>query len=267
MPFVLAPNLWNKIFKNSEKNINLVKRAHDDLIKININSPESFEEIFWKMILENKYITKKNLIKIKITKQQIEKFNNFINLICLKYQKKNYLSKNNNSILRIQDILTYFNNSFFIIPFRHPVDHANSLLNQHIRFQKIQLENKFIKNYMNWLGHHEFGLNHLSFKLKNLTQIYDKESTNYWLENWIHYYSYVLEFYKNNKNKNRIIFINYEKVCTLKYNYLNKLEEKLNLIIDLKNIEIFSNKKQTSKKYENELFKKAILIYEQLDSI
>ena len=163
--------------------------------------------------------------------------------------------------------LSFPGRSFFIIPFRHPVDHANSLLNQHIRFQKIQLENKFIKNYMNWLGHHEFGLNHLSFKLKNLTQIYDKESTNYWLENWIHYYSYVLEFYKNNKNKNRIIFINYEKVCTLKYNYLNKLEEKLNLIIDLKNIEIFSNKKQTSKKYENELFKKAILIYEQLDSI
>ena len=267
MPFILAPNLWSKIFKNSQKNTNLAKRAHNDLIKININSPESFEEVFWKMMLENKYIAKKNLIKIKITKQQIEKFNNFINLICLEYQKKNYLSKNNNSILRIEDILAHFNNSFFIIPFRHPVHQANSLLNQHIRFKKIQLKNKFIKNYMNWLGHYEFGLNHLSFKLENLNQTYNKDSTNYWLLNWIHYYSYVLKFYNNSKNNNRIIFINYEKVCALKYNYLNKLEKKLNLKINLKNIEIISNNKQTEKNYENNLFKKALLIYEQIDSL
>ena len=47
MPFVLSPNIWAKFFKSSiimEKK----ERAHKDGIKININSPEAFEEVFWK---------------------------------------------------------------------------------------------------------------------------------------------------------------------------------------------------------------------------
>jgi len=267
MPFVLSPNLWGKFFNTSKKNIDSKKRVHGDLINININSPESFDEIFWKMILQNKYITENNLIKIKISTKQIEAYNNYINLICLKYKKKKYLSKNNNSILRIKEVLEYFKNSFFIIPFRHPGEHANSLLNQHIKFKKIQSENKFIKKYMNWLGHHEFGLNHLPFQIKNLDQNYNKESTNYWLQNWDNYYTYILELYKNNKNNNRIIFINYDKVCSLQYNYLIKLEEKLKIKFDRKNIEIIKNKKNKNKNYDNKLFKKAFLIYEQLDNL
>ena len=47
MPFVLAPNLWSKIsFK--KKDLKLKERAHGDGIKVSTDSPEAFEEVFWK---------------------------------------------------------------------------------------------------------------------------------------------------------------------------------------------------------------------------
>ena len=47
MPFVLAPNIWSKIsFK--KKDLELMERAHGDGIKVSTESPEAFEEVFWK---------------------------------------------------------------------------------------------------------------------------------------------------------------------------------------------------------------------------
>ena len=54
MPFVLAPNLWSKIsFK--EKDLELKERAHGDGIKVSTESPEAFEEVFWKTFAEEEY--------------------------------------------------------------------------------------------------------------------------------------------------------------------------------------------------------------------
>ena len=46
MPFILAPNIWSKL--NKHKDINEKERAHGDGILVSIDSPEAFEEIFWK---------------------------------------------------------------------------------------------------------------------------------------------------------------------------------------------------------------------------
>ena len=46
MPFILAPNLWSKLSFN-KKNIDLVERAHGDGIRVSVESPEAFEEVFW----------------------------------------------------------------------------------------------------------------------------------------------------------------------------------------------------------------------------
>ena len=51
MPMILGPNIWSKYFGKNVKNSKDQKRAHDDLIKINLNSPEAFEEVFWKLPL------------------------------------------------------------------------------------------------------------------------------------------------------------------------------------------------------------------------
>ena len=47
MPFILAPNFWTKI-NPAKQYLDVKERAHGDGIKISMNSPEAFEEVFWK---------------------------------------------------------------------------------------------------------------------------------------------------------------------------------------------------------------------------
>ena len=75
-----------------------------------------------------------------------------------------------------------FPNSKIIIPFRNPIQHAYSLLNQHKRFCILQKKNKFILEYMNLLGHYEFGLEHKSWNKS--TNYNNFDDLNYWLEQW-----------------------------------------------------------------------------------
>ena len=54
MPFVLAPNLWSKI-SFIKKDLEFKERAHGDGIKISAESPEAFEEVFWKTFADEEY--------------------------------------------------------------------------------------------------------------------------------------------------------------------------------------------------------------------
>ena len=120
MPFILAPNLWSKISFN-KKNIDLVERAHGDGIKVSTKSPEAFEEVFWMTFAEDNEYTK-------------EKFKKYIQLINYRYEKKRYLSKNNQNIRRIELISKIFPHSKILVSFRNPIQHSYSLLSQHKRF-------------------------------------------------------------------------------------------------------------------------------------
>ena len=152
MPFVLAPNLWSKLSPN-KKNIDSVERAHGDGVKVSTESPEAFEEVFWMTFAEDHKDTK-------------EKFKNYVQLINHKYQKKRYLSKNNQNIKRLELISKIFPNSKILIPFRNPIQHAYSLLVQHQRFIEYSKKDAFISNYMKWIGHTEFGPNYVPINNK-----------------------------------------------------------------------------------------------------
>ena len=54
MPFVLAPNLWSKIsLKRGDTEFK--ERAHGDGIKVSTESPEAFEEVFWKTFYDEEF--------------------------------------------------------------------------------------------------------------------------------------------------------------------------------------------------------------------
>ena len=152
MPFILAPNIWNKInFK--KKDINFFKRAHGDGLKVSLESPEAFEESFWMTFDQTE-------------KDTLKKFKNYVNLISHKYNKYRYLSKNNQNIKRVELISKTFPNAKILIPFRHPLQHAYSLFVQHKKFINFSKEDKFISNYMKWIGHSEFGPNYIPIQNK-----------------------------------------------------------------------------------------------------
>ena len=243
MPFVMSPNL-SKLFFPDQKNI-IFKRAHNDGIKYRIDSPEAFDEVFFKTFDESEI--RKNL-------------KNYISLILKKYNKKNYLSKNNNNIKRLSTIKSVFKNAIFLIPFRNPIQHSYSLMSQHLNFLKLQSENKFILNYMNYLGHYEFGKNHKSWNepisYKNSLDL------NYWLEQWLLYYEYL---YKNNLNMTDLYVISYDLICENK-NYLFDLVNKLNLQID-RNHKFSISSKKIDLSYDELLLTKCNELYLKLNKI
>jgi hypothetical protein len=228
MPFVLNPNLWKRHSK-----IESHERAHKDGIIVDGNSPEEFDEYFWKAFLKDSYIKNNGLITHEVEELILDKYRTYVKLICLAKNKRKYISKNNNNVLRLK-ALAKIENQKTIILFRDPVSHASSLLKLHLRFSKEHKDDPFSLKYFDYLGHHEFGLHHKPFLLTETFDeqrgLYSTDSLNYWLAIWLNYYSYIL----NHFNKTYIL-IAFEDLISCPDLVYNKLVEKLGLMKKLTN--------------------------------
>ena len=247
MPFVLAPNLWSKL-SFTKQDIDLVERAHGDGIKVSSESPEAFEEVFWMTFNEN-------------DEGAQEKFKTYVQLINKKYQKERYLSKNNQNIRRLELISNTFPNSKILIPFRNPLQHAYSLFSQHQRFIEDSKKDKFISNYMKWIGHTEFGSNYIPIHNKNLSFKNDLD-INHWLEQWYRTYQ---NCYETLKKKGNIYFICYEKLCSSKEYWIDILH-----LLDIRKTYTFEFKeshKDTSLTFDDGTSNKGLSLYTELSQL
>lgn len=247
MPFVLSPNIWSRV-SGHKKHSNKIERAHGDGILISTDSPEAFEEVFWKTFDE-------------ADDETINKFRTYTNLILKKYNKKRYLSKNNQNIKRLSHISSIFPKSKILVPFRHPLQHSFSLLTQHKKFIDMAKKDKFISDYMKWIGHTEFGSSYNPLFKKNIS-FKDDLSLNHWLEQWLLAYNHLADTVVANEN---ILFVCYEKLCdsektwkniseNISINYVNKF----NFRQSLKNIEI---------SYDPKLSEECNYLYKNLNQI
>ncbi len=240
MPFILSPNISRLINK---KNLSKKYRLHDDGITYDLNSPEAFDEIFF----DNNEIFIKNELC------------NYIQLILNSENKKRYLSKNNLNYKRINLIKSILPNSCFLIPIREPLQHSLSLLNQHLHFIKLQKNNNFIKKYMNYLNHNEFGIDHRPWNKP--INYRDSNMVNYWLEQWCLFYEYIFNKYHTNNN---CIFLIYEKL--IDQNYIKSLLKKIDLL-ECENLKLnqftISNKHEVIDNLDNQNYERAKNIYKK----
>ena len=248
MPFVLAPNLWSKISFN-KKNLELKERAHGDGIKVSTDSPEAFEEVFWKTFAEEN------------DNELAEKFRVYVGNILYKYKKERYLSKNNQNIKRVELINSIFSNSKILIPFREPIQHAYSLLTQHKKFIEDSKNDNFISKYMKWIGHTEFGPNYIPIQNQNLNFPNDLE-INHWIEQWYLTYS---DSFQSLKNKKNVHFISYEKLCSRK-DYWFQIQKLVN-IDKTYDFEFRESKKDIKVNIDSGLKEKAISLYFELNCL
>jgi len=248
MPFVLAPNIWSKISFKKE-NVELKERAHGDGIKISTESPEAFEEVFWKTFAEE------NDAELE------EKFRFYVRNIVHKNKKERYLSKNNQNIKRVKLINSIFSDSKILIPFREPIQHVYSLLSQHKKFIEVSKNDKFISKYMKWIGHTEFGPNYIPIHNQNLS-FYNDLEINHWIEQWYLTYS---DIFKSLKNNNNIYFISYEKLCSYR-DYWFQIQKLLNIEKPY-DFEFKESKKDISLNVDKELRGKAMSLYSDLNDL
>lgn len=199
MPFVLMPALWKKLSGSRTGELEKKERAHGDGILVNAESPEAFEEVFWRTFCGDRYIHDDCLSPHKVSKDTLAKFRQFVGSVMNAAEnprQTRYLSKNNNNLLRLPIIRKAFPDARVIVPFRDPVQQSISLMNQHRMFCERHESDPFSLNYMNWLAHHEFGQGHKPFRFDGADKPaaeYDTGELNYWLSLWNACYRYLLE--------------------------------------------------------------------------
>lgn len=214
MPFVLMPKTWAGISSLFRRHKAEEERAHGDRVTVNFDSPEAFEEVFWRSFCSDDYIFNDALKPHQPDDETIGQFRRFVGNVLATDEsggQKRYLSKNNNNLLRLSAIAEAFPKAAIFIPFREPLQHALSLKKQHALFLKTHTEDRFALDYMNWLGHHEFGGNHRPFRFSEsglVLEDYTPDSLDYWLCCWADSYAYVL---KNLPATARLI--SYEDLC------------------------------------------------------
>lgn len=244
MPFIMAPNIWSK-FPSNKKDTEFMERAHNDGIKVTVKSPEAFEEVFWMTFDERNETTQK-------------KFQDYVQLVCYRYKKNRYLSKNNQNIRRLKLISKIFPNSKILIPFRNPINQSSSLLSMHKKFiQKSQADN-FTSDYMKFIGHAEFGENYTPISC-NVLKFEDPLDINHWLEQWCLTYKNCLELVKNNQNINLVC---YEHLCSSKAYWLEILK-----MLGIKKNYGFSfneSQREIQEDTNNQITNEAMSLYDEL---
>ena len=190
MPFVVAPNLWARVSGRSRREIGKTERAHGDGVYVDFDSAEALEEPFWRTFCGQDYIRPDALVPHEVDAETVEKYRKFVAHVLTRYGLPRYLAKNNNSILRLKYLVEAFPRGLVIIPFRDPMAQAVSLHRQHKRFAVNP--DPFIRDYMTWLAHHEFGQDHRPYVIGDRGPNGSPDAIDYWVSMWISVHRHLL---------------------------------------------------------------------------
>lgn len=257
MPFLLSPRLWERIYtpkKDRER-----ERSHKDGVSIGLRSAEALEEYFFKAISHDSYISEHSLSEYELSPDDYADYLSY-QAIVRKSNQRIYLAKNNNFILRYQSVRSYNQDFIQVLMFRHPLFHTSSLLEKHRQYQKLQQQDSFVLDYMNWLGHHEFGLNQKVFVFDGQSvPLGNKEELDFWLRVWTEYYKRALKI-----NDQKCLFVHYEDFCQQPDKILNAIVKAAKVDVGVRAQPRFINRREIQESYSEELLSEAIEIYEQL---
>lgn len=201
MPFVLAPNLWRKISRFAQKESHLAERPHGDGMMVGYDSPEAFEEVFWRTFGKPR-ITEDSFDYDPPSAETLEAFADYRAMVANPRTEtrppgaslKRYLSKNNNNLLRLPALCADPSATVLLV-YRDPIETALSMHRVHMRFCEAQKRNPFMRRYMKWLGHYEFGLDHrpFGFAISGMSQNFSTNQEDYWLDYWIAVHKILIE--------------------------------------------------------------------------
>lgn len=216
VPFVLAPNLWKLLSQYVNRVAVPAERAHGDNVNVHFDSPEGFEEVFWRTF----GMPTRDSRCFGCDEPSAEALAAFADYRALVANPRNeaiaengkfrrYLSKNNNNLLRLRSLCADPTATVLLV-YRNPVATARSLYLQHQRFCAAQTEDAFTRTYMGWFAHHEFGLDHLpfSFALSGMNASLVPDDLNYWLDYWNAVYRHILA-----QNDLRLYLVNHDVLC------------------------------------------------------
>lgn len=213
MPFVLAPNIWAALTRSGQQDALPSERAHGDGMLVDFDSPEAFEEVFWRTFGEALPDDSCDGM-VPPTDDVMSAFADYRALVANPRARgtgggttrKRYLSKNNNNLMRL-GALSRDTTATILLAYRDPVATAQSLHRQHLNFCSVHARDGFGRRYMRWLGHREFGLDHrpFCFARPGMDPALSPDDVNYWLDYWNAVYRHILQ-----QQDARFILVNHE---------------------------------------------------------
>jgi hypothetical protein len=214
MPFIMAPLLWSRLSAPFRKEAVLKERAHRDGIRIGFDSPEAFEEVLWLELYPHKYGRERIALWTAADATEEARallLSHMRKIVALRRPEGGrYLSKNNANIARLDLLAAMFPDAAVVVPVRHPIDHAASLLRQHRNFLERHGADAFGRRYMADLGHFEFGELHRPIDFPGLDALIeglDPSGLDYWLATWIAAFEAVLA------RADRLTILSHEAAC------------------------------------------------------
>lgn len=243
MPFLTAPVLWNRLAGGAKRSVAARDRAHADGLKIDLDSPEAFEEAIWKMHWPKKYGVDGIALWTEADRDvDADKFlsSHMAKIIRARFgqnppQPVRYCSKNNANIGRLAYLADAFPGSKIVIPLRQPARHAESLHRQHQNFLALQKSDDFVRNYMSDIGHFEFGqiYNPLRFSGFEPSR-YDPQSPDHWLDYWISAFESIEDRLAAGQD---LILVKQDSMRAHPQDTMVKLADKLDLSVTNQNFE------------------------------
>lgn len=232
MPFLLIPLRWASLSKGFQKPDTLRERAHADGVMVSTDSPEAFEEMIWMAQWRDHYLPDR--ITPWTADERKAGFLKMFRTHMLKIAElrkpgkgARYISKNNGNVARIGWLAAQFPDASIIVPYREPIQHAASLLRQHLRFTEMHKDDAFASAYMRGLGHLEFGENLRPIDFDGWlekTQWRDPNRLEFWLAYWIAAYRNVMS-----NDQASIILLGYDSFCEQPSEQLSALNDMLAL--------------------------------------
>ena len=228
MPFPLAPLLWCRFAGAFRKQGGKAERAHADGIMVGLDSPEAFEEVLWMAFWPEHY--RANRIRTWGADERNAEFERFFRtyqakIVATRPGASRYLSKNNANIARLPLLEALHPDAVILIPVREPGAQVHSLLRQHRHFSDLHAREPFARQYMESIGHFEFGgaLRPIDFAGTALDPA-EGDSAAFWLRYWIDAFEGVLA-----TAGRRAILIDYQALCLSPERQLAGLGEAIGL--------------------------------------
>jgi hypothetical protein len=215
MPFVMAPLMWHELSRGFRKPNAVKQRTRGDGMQVGYDSPEAFEEVLWRGFWPDKFTPQG--IQLWSADEDARDFHAFFvshmqRLMAARGARGGcrYISKNNANIGRLPLLRRLFPDAHIVVPVRHPLAQATSLLEQHTRFLARHRDDRFARRYMDDIGHLEFGELHRPIAFEGMDVVartYGTETLDYWLAYWVQSFRHILG------HRNHVIFTSYEGLC------------------------------------------------------
>jgi hypothetical protein len=215
MPFVLCPLIWSQLAGGFRAEDEARERAHGDGMLVSADSPEAFEEMIWRQFWPGHYRAGSIVPWTTCDDPEFVDFftRHMRKIVALRSgegEARRYASKNNANVARLGALLAMLPDARIVVPFRDPVQHAASLLAQHLRFLETHAADPFARAYMKGIGHYDFGENLKPIDFGSWLQTdrrQDARALAFWIEYWTAAYEHVLD-----QLDERVLLVSYDRL-------------------------------------------------------